>query len=59
MEEKDFQKINKRLVSEIPGMTDRQLSKVEILGELSRQEQDRRYPEQWENRKQKRKRVAK
>lgn len=51
MNNKDFSVLDKQVVTMIPSLTDRQLEKVELWGEYSRQEQDKRFPEVYEREK--------
>lgn len=49
MDKKEFAELDRRIKTERPDMTNRQLIHVEGWGELSRQEQDRRFPGLWES----------
>lgn len=45
---RDFKALDEHIQSIIPSLDDEQLLKVEVWGELSKQEQDKRFPETYE-----------
>lgn len=51
MNDKEFYVLDQQIKNEIPTMTDEQLISVEVWGELSKQEQDKRFPAKWEHKK--------